>query len=176
MRTFLIFSGSLRQGSFNTALARAFVDRAPADSSAILGDIRLPLYDQDLEVDFPAEVTRLKDAIRAATGIILITPEHNRSFSAAMKNFVDWTSRPYGDNAWAEKPVFVAGASTGAISAALAQYDLKQVLLYLDARVLGQPEFFLGNVEDKIADGELIDEKTLQKIDEAYAVFSAFCA
>jgi len=176
MRTFLVFSGSLRKDSFNTALAHAFIDRAPDDATFVLGDIRLPLYDQDLEASFPEKASRLKADIRNAAGIILLTPEHNRSTTAALKNFIDWTSRPYGDNAWAGKPVFIAGASVGNISTALAQYDLKKMLLYLDARVLGQPEFYVGFAQDKVQDGVFVDEDTLAHVDKALNAFITFAS
>ncbi|HYE23417.1 MAG TPA: NAD(P)H-dependent oxidoreductase [Candidatus Paceibacterota bacterium] len=176
MRTFLVFSGSLRKDSYNTALARAFVDRAPEDTTLVLGDIQFPLYNQDLEVSFPEEVSRVKADIRNADGVILVTPEHNRSTTAALKNFIDWTSRPYGDNAWVGKPVFIAGASVGNISTALAQYELKKILLYLDARVLGQPEFYVGFAQDKVQDGRFVDEDTLAHIDKALAAFTTFAS
>ena len=175
MHTFLVFSGSLRRDSYNSALARAFVERAPEGTEFVLGDLStLPLYNQDLEESFPESATQLKERIRNARGVVLVTPEHNRSVPAALKNFLDWTSRPYGNNAWAGKPVYVAGASIGNIAAALAQYDLKKILLYLDAYVLGQPEFYLGVAQDKVAEGKIADEGTLERVDAALSAFVAF--
>ncbi len=92
-----------------------------------------------------------------------------------LKNFIDWTSRPYGDNAWKRKPVFVLSASIGPIAAALAQYDVKKVMTYLDAHVMGQPEFYCGTAQEKFdAAGVLTDEETKTYIDSALAAFTAF--
>lgn len=166
----LALSGSLRKGSYNSALLRALQKEAPGGITVDIiqaDEIRaIPLYDQDVEsVGFPETVAALKARIRAADGIIIATPEYNRSMPGVLKNSIDWTSRPYGDNAWKGKPVYVIGASVGPTAAALAQYALKQVMLYLDARVLGQPEFYCGNAGQKFDEqGALLDEKTKEFI------------
>ena len=175
----LALSGSLRKGSYNSALVRAFVALAPAGVTVNIvtaDDIRaVPLYDQDVEAaEFPANVAALKARIRAADGILISTPEYNRSMPGVLKNFIDWTSRPYGDNAWKGKPVYVMSASVGSIAAALAQYALKQVMLYLDTKVLGQPEFYCGNAGEKFdAEGNLTDAKTKESITAAWPKFLA---
>ena len=161
MKNILAFSGSLRRGSINTGLLRAAIAIGKAnDLNITLVDIaHLPMYNQDLEVNFPPEVTELKNKIRAVDGILIATPEFNRSIPGALKNLFDWTSRPYGDNAWAGKTVAMMGAG-GSVGTALAQADLKKILLYLDARVLGQPEFYV-NANNKFNEqGDLTDEKT----------------
>lgn len=174
----LTISGSLRDESFNSLLLKAFEKNAEDDitfTHATLAGI--PLYDQDLESDFPEVVTALKTKIRAADGIVIATPEYNRSIPGILKNMIDWTSRPYGDNAWAGKPVYVVGASTGSIGTAVAQTDLRKIMLYLDARVLGQPEFYMGNATEKFSpEGELIDESTIAHITKALTAFTAFAA
>ena len=163
------FVGSLRQGSYNKMLMQAFMGSLPAEARMEIAEIgNLPLYNTDLEADFPKEASKLKAKIKAADAIIISTPEFNRSISGVLKNALDWTSRPYGDNAWAGKRVLVVGASTGAIGTALGQYHLKQILLYLDARVLGQPEFYCGMAKSKFdANGKLIDEPTKEHITKA---------
>jgi chromate reductase len=176
MAKLLVISGSLRTGSYNTALARAFTAQAPAGTTIELVDPAevgaFPLFNQDIEQSaFPANVTAMKDRIKAADGVIVVTPEYNRSIPGVLKNFIDWTSRPYGDSAWKGKHVLVGGATGGAIGTALAQYALKQSLLYLDALVIGQPEFYLGGAADKFdAAGNLVDAKTKEHIDGALAV------
>lgn len=172
----LAFSGSLRKDSYNTALVRAFKERAPEGVTIEIAEIgNLPLYDQDAEAEFPTLAMELKAKIEAADAILIATPEHNRSVPSALKNAIDWTSRPWGKNSWATKPVFVCGASIGAIGTALAQYHLKQVLNYLNVRVLGQPEFYLGMAQSKFdAAGKLTDEDTLAHIDSSFAAFTAF--
>jgi len=161
--------GSLRGASYNHALMEGFQKLAPAHIAITVARIDdLPLYNEDLEAEFPKSAAALKDAIRAADGIMIATPEYNRSIPGVLKNAIDWTSRPYGDNAWATKPVLVLGASPGAVGTAVAQSHLKQILLYLDTRVLGQPEFYLGGARDKFdAHGVLTDEKTKEHIRKA---------
>ena len=138
----LVISGSLRKDSLNTKLARAFIARAPEGVTMELADIStIPLYNGDEEAaHFPEVVVSLKDKIKESDGIVLITPEYNRSMPGVLKNVLDYTSRPYGDSAWTGKPVFVAGATGGPIGTALAQYDAKKVLLYVGAHPLPQPE------------------------------------
>lgn len=172
----LTISGSLREKSFNTALLRAFALEAPQGVTVEHADISaLALYNQDDEAAYPEAAQALKDKIRAADGIIIATPEYNRSIPGVLKNAIDWTSRPYGDSAWKGKPVFVVGASIGPISAALAQYHLKQIMLYLDAHVVGQPEFYVGGAGSKFAeDGTITDESTKEHIVSGIAAFTAF--
>jgi chromate reductase len=106
-----------------------------------IGD--LPLYNQD-DDERPAEpVVRMKDAIRAADGILFVTPEYNRSIPGVLKNALDHGSRPHGRNAWAGKPAGIIGTSQGSIGTAMAQQHLRNVLSYLDVPVLRQPEAYI---------------------------------
>ena len=168
-------SGSLRKDSYNTALLRAFKERAPESVTIDILDIsKLVVYDQDMDANFPADVQALKDTIKAADGVILATPEYNRSMSSPMKNFIDWSSRPYGTAPWTKKPVLTVGASGGAIGTALAQTDLRKSLHFLNAFVLGQPEFYLGGAGQKFDEnGVLTDEDTKKHIDAALAALTA---
>ena len=168
-------SGSFRKDSFNTNLLKAFKENAPEGMTIELLDYTdVPLYSQDDEAAFPAVVQAHKEKIQNADGIIISTPEYNRGIPGVLKNFIDYTSRPWGHNSWPGKHVLVTGASTGPIAAALAQYALKQVLTYLDARVVGQPEFYLGTAGEKFsADGTLTDEATKEYIVKALAVLMA---
>lgn len=150
MANLLLISGSAREGSFNTATLKAFEAELPEGTKVEYLDYSMiPLYNQDREAAFPPEVAAIKEKIRAADGIVISTPEYNRSIPGYLKNMIDWTSRPYGDNAWALKPVFIMGASGGMIGTALAQYDLKKVMLYLDAKLIGQPETYVGLANTK---------------------------
>ena len=88
----------------------------------------LPLYNQDDEGNLPSSVTRFKAEIAAADGILFVTPEHSRSIPAALKNAIDWGARPWGKNSWTGKVAAVTGTSPGAISTALAQQHLRQIL------------------------------------------------
>jgi chromate reductase len=158
MSTIAVIVGSLRADSFNRRLAQAMTRLPSAAGHAFafpeIGD--LPLYDQDRDSAPPAEVTRLKAEIRAADGVMFVSPEYNRSIPGVLKNAIDLASRPYGDSAWAGKPAGVIGASGGAIGTALAQQHLRNVLAYLDMPTLAQPEAFIKWTDALVTpDGEI---------------------
>lgn len=136
--------GSLRRESYNRQLAKAVIKLAPPEFS--FHDLRiddLPLYNQD-DDERPAEqVKRLKREVTAASGLLFVTPEYNRSIPGVLKNAIDHASRPYGQNAWAGKPAGVLGASIGAHGTSMAQQHLRNMLAYLDVPTLGQPEAFI---------------------------------
>lgn len=137
--------GSLRRDSFNKKLAEGLVKLAPENFSFTrieIGD--LPLYNQDDDEHQAAVVVRLKDAVRAADGLLIVTPEYNRSIPGVLKNALDHGSRPPGKNVWAGKPAGIIGVSIGAIGTAMAQQHLRNVLSYLDVPVMRQPEAYLG--------------------------------
>ena len=136
--------GSLRRDSFNRKLADALVKMAPSEFS--FKHVRiddLPPYNQDDDGNQAASVHRLKSEIEAAQGLLFVTPEYNRSIPGVLKNAIDHASRPYGKNSWSGKPAGVIGASIGGIGTAMAQQHLRNVLAYLDAPTLGQPEAFI---------------------------------
>jgi chromate reductase len=139
-----VIVGSLRQDSFNRKMATAIARLAPPEFSfqqLSIGD--LPLYNQDDDANPAPAVTRLKGEIKAAHGLLFVTPEYNRSIPGVLKNALDHASRPYGQSVWAGKPAGVIGVSIGAIGTALAQQHLRNILAYLDVPTLGQPEAFL---------------------------------
>ena len=142
--TIALVVGSLRRDSLNQKLANALIRLAPAEFSFKPLKINdLPLYDQDDDAHQAPSVLRLKDELSQAQGLLFVTPEYNRSIPGVLKNAIDHGSRPYGKNSWAGKPAGVLGASIGAIGTALAQQHLRNVLAYLDAPTMGQPEAFL---------------------------------
>jgi chromate reductase len=139
-----VIVGSLRRDSFNSKLAQAIAKLAPADFTfkrSQIGD--LPLYSQDDDANQAPQVKRLKAEIIAAQGLLFVTPEYNRSVPGVLKNAIDHASRPYGQSAFAGKPAGVIGVSVGAIGSAVAQQHLRNILAYLDAPTLGQPEAFI---------------------------------
>jgi len=147
-----VIVGSLRKDSFNRKLANAIVKLAPPEFTlrqVQIGD--LPLYNQDDDTNQADSVKRLKNEIKAAQGLLFVTPEYNRSMPGVLKNAIDHASRPYGQSAWAGKPAGVLGASVGVIGTALAQQHLRNVLAYLDVPTLGQPEVFI-QVKDGLFD------------------------
>src|SRR5262249_53019551 len=133
-----VIVGSNRRESVNRRLAHALT-RLDADKLAFsfvqIDD--LPLYNQDLEAELPKSVARFKSEIAAADGLLFVTPEHNRSIPAVLKNAIDWGARPYGQNSWSGKPGAITGTSPGAIGAAIAQQHLRQVLGNLGVLVMG---------------------------------------
>ena len=147
-----VIVGSLRKDSFNRKLANAIVKLAPSEftfKQVQIGD--LPLYNQDDDANQADSVKRLKNEIKAAQGLLFVTPEYNRSMPGVLKNAIDHASRPYGQSVWAGKPAGVLGASVGVIGTALAQQHLRNVLAYLDVPTLGQPEVFI-QVKDGLFD------------------------
>lgn len=139
-----VIIGSLRKDSFNRTLATALIKLAPTDFAFKLLEIGdLPLYNQDDDGNQAPAVQRLKNEIRAADGLLFVTPEYNRSIPGVLKNAIDHASRPYGQSAWAGKPAGVLGISVGQIGTALAQQHLRNVLAYLDMPTMGAPEAFL---------------------------------
>lgn len=151
--------GSLRKGSVNRIFAQALakVARPKLDLQIVeIGD--LPLYDQDLEAELPASVVRFKHQIEGADAVLFVTPEFNRTFSAALKNAIEWGSRPWGKNSWAGKPAAVVGATLGAVGTAAAQSQLRSVVSAVGAALTVQPEIYLNYRDGLIVDGDIPDE------------------
>ena len=156
--------GSLSAGSINRKLANALAELAAERTGLLLTEIpigELGLYDREGDDAYPPAALAFKERIRTSDGLIICTPEYNRSIPGVLKNALDWASRPYGDNAFAGKPVGVIGASPGAIGTSLAQQHLRNILAYLDAPTLGQPEAFVQFSDDRFdGAGRVIDEDT----------------
>ncbi len=171
MKNILFISGSLRAKSLNTALLQAFAKELENKANVHWADINLPLFNEELEAEFPAGAQTLKDQILAADSIVISTPEYNRAMSGALKNAIDWASRPYGQSAWSQKKILVTATSLGGIAGALAVYQVKQSLLHLGANVLGQPEFMVGGAFQKFDEnGNLTDETTQKHVAEAVEI------
>ena len=152
--------GSLSSTSINRILAKALIRLAPDDLSFVEIPIgNLPLYSQDYDADYPPEGRALKEAIAAADAILFVTPEYNRSIPGALKNAIDWASRPWGQNSFDHMPAAVIGASPGAIGTALGQQSLRAVLSYANARQMTAPEAYISfHPEAYGENGEVTDE------------------
>jgi len=165
----LAISGSLRRDSHNTLLLRAAAEHLPFGVELELweGLREVPPYDQDDDVEpAPAAVAALRDAVAEADAVLIATPEYNHSIPGALKNALDWASRPYATNAFRGKPVAVIGASAGLFGAVWAQAELRKVLAAMGARVL-DGGVAVGQAADKLdADGGLLDEALRERLDD----------
>jgi len=156
------FVGSLSSTSINRELSKALIKLAPPDlefTEIPIGN--LPLYSQDYDANYPPEATALKDAIAAVQAILFVTPEYNRSIPGALKNAIDWASRPWGRNSFDHIPAGVIGASPGSIGTAVGQQSLRAVLGFCNARQMTAPEAYIQySAETFPGDGEVANETT----------------
>ena len=156
------FIGSLSSTSINRVLSKALMRLAPEDlefHEIAIGN--LPLYSPDYDSAYPPEATALKEAIAASDAVLFITPEYNRSIPGALKNAIDWASRPWGQNSFHHVPAAVIGASVGPIGTALGQQPLRAVLSYCNTRQMTSPEAYIHYSTDVFGeDGEVKVEST----------------
>ena len=158
--------GSLRKDSYNRYALQAAQQLTPDGVVLNLLELHgIPIFDQDNELTPPDAVLEFKRRILAADALLFATPEYNYSLPGALKNAIDWASRPYGKSAWQGKPAALMGASPGHLGTARAQYHLRQILVAQDMPVVNQPEVMIGNAAQCFdADGRLTDEPTRQRI------------
>ncbi|MVU80686.1 ACP phosphodiesterase [Nocardia sp. ET3-3] len=154
--------GSLSRKSINRTLAKALIRLAPEELEFVeigIGD--LPLYNHDFDLDYPPEGRALKDAIASVDAILFVTPEYNRSIPGALKNAIDWASRPWGSNSFTHKPSAVIGASPGKIGTAVAQQSLRSVLSFCNSPQMNAPEGYIQfSPEVFTEEGEVLDDTT----------------
>jgi len=172
--TIAVFVGSLKEQSLNKRLAKTLESLAPEGMIFTYIDLNMPLFNQDLEADYPVSAQVAKDIVASADGILIVTPEYNRGLPGVLKNAIDWVSRPYGANSFAGKPTGVVGISPTPVGTAMAQASLRPILAFLDAKQLGRPEIYIANASDAMFDeqGIIIDEhwrKNLQLYMESFA-------
>ncbi len=166
MPTILALSGSLRQGSYNTSLARAATELAPDGVAVEVATLHgIPLYDGDVEARaIPEAVTALGDRIRAADAVLLVSPEYNYGIPGVTKNGLDWLSR-LQPQPFARKRVAIMGASPGRFGTVRMQGQLRQVLVHFDAVVLSKPEVMVAGAGSVFDDqGRLTDEATRKHV------------
>jgi len=174
VRDIAVFVGSLRKESLNRKLAKALEELAPSSLKLDIVEIgQLPLYNQDFDEDPSPVYVEFRARVRAADGVLFVTPEYNRSVPGALKNALDVASRPYGQSAWNGKPGAVISASPGAIGGFGANHHLRQSLVFLNVPAMQQPEAYIGGA-DKLFDasGKLANDGTrkfLQQFIEAFA-------
>ncbi|TDQ43645.1 NADPH-dependent FMN reductase [Actinorugispora endophytica] len=170
------FVGSLSADSINRTLSKALIRLAPQNLEFTEIPIKdLPLYNHDYDPDYPAEGRALKEAISSVDAVLFVTPEYNRSIPGALKNAIDWASRPWGDNSFAHKPSAVIGTSPGSIGTAVAQQSLRSVLSFCDSPQMNAPEGYIQFKPGLFTDtGEVTDESTAQFLRDFMQEFQAF--
>jgi chromate reductase len=174
----IIICGSLRKGSFNASVARALPGLAPpglalTPAPSFAG---FPLYNADTEASgFPADVMALAEAIRAADGVVIVSPEYNWSIPGVLKNAVDWMSR-VKEQPFFGKPVVLQSAARGLLGGARMQYHLRQSLTSVDAQIFIRPEVFVNFAAQKIDEksGALKDQPTIDMIKSQLEGFEKF--
>jgi chromate reductase len=156
--------GSLSSTSINRILSRALIRLAPRDLEFVEVPIgNLPLYSPDYDPAYPPEAQALKELLGSVDAVLFVTPEYNRSLPGALKNAIDWASRPWGMNSFARKPTAMIGASIGKIGTAVAQQHLKSVLSFCDAPQLSAPEAYIQFLPGLFTEaGEVTDPTTAQ--------------
>jgi chromate reductase len=172
----LAISGSLRRGSHNTSLLRAAEELLPAIDELVFWDglKDVPPYDQDDDVEpAPAAVASLREAVADADAVLFSTPEYNSSVPGALKNALDWASRPVATNVFRNKPVAVIGSSAGMFGAVWAQAELRKVLAAMGARV-AEVEVAVGHATEKFdEDGTLVDDDVREQLGDALSTLRA---
>jgi len=171
-----IIVGSNRRESINRKLAQALakLGQGQFDSKLIQID-DLPIYNQDSESPAPGPVARLKGEIEASDALLFVTPEHNRSIPAVLKNAIDWAARPYGKNSWRGKPAAVTGTTPGVISTAVAQAHLRAVLSTA-MHVMGSEAYIQFKPELIDAHGNVTDESARKFLKDFVDQFADFAA
>jgi chromate reductase len=170
------FVGSLSSTSINRRLALALTKLAPPQLALSEISFRdLPLYSPDYDADYPPVARAFKQAISESDAILFVSPEYNRSIPGALKNAIDWASRPYGKNAFARKPAAVIGASPGSIGTAVGQQSLRAVLGFCNAPQMTSPEAYIQFKPDLIDDaGNVSVESTREFLRNYMSEFALF--
>ncbi len=173
-------SGSLRRGSYNTALAYALREQAPSECTVTVATpAGIPLYDGDVEAEsgIPEPVEALKSRVAAAHGLVLVTPEYNQGVPGVLKNTIDWLTRPPDDigRVFRGKPVALCGTTLGSAGTRSAQYAWLPTLRTLGSRLYGEHTLMLSKAGDRFdANGSLVDADTRQRVEQLIVGFSAF--
>jgi chromate reductase, NAD(P)H dehydrogenase (quinone) len=171
--------GSLRKGSYNRMVMNLLPSWAPANLkiSEAPPFSEFPLYNADIQNSsgFPAPVQTLADAIRAADGVIFVSPEYNYSIPGGLKNAIDWVSR-LPNQPFANKPVTIISAAAGILGGGRMQYDLRRCMIFLDALTMNKPEVFIGGAMQKLDEksGQLKDEQAVGFVKQQLAAFAKF--
>lgn len=179
-RTFRVLgiAGSLRAGSYNRSLLNAAIELAPAEMeiSVFEGLADIPHYNADVDAaGDPEAVTRLKEAITAADGLLIVTPEYNYGIPGVLKNAIDWASRPVATSVLRDKPAAIMGATGGMGATIRAQTQLREVFVATQTHVLLQPQVLVTRASEKFDEnGRLTDEPTRAVVAKTLKAFAAW--
>ena len=170
------FVGSLAKASINRKLAKALVRLAPNELQfREIPFADLPLYSYDYDANYPPVARALKDAIAAVDAVLFVTPEYNRSIPGALKNAIDWASRPYGKNSFTRKPSAVIGTSPGKIGTAVGQQHLRSILAFCNSPLMNSIEAYIQFTPGLITDdGEVTDDSVAEFLRNYITEFHGF--
>ncbi len=175
-KTIGILVGSLRRKSFSKSVAEFIVSRSSSEIKFEIIDIsKLEIYNQDFDDDnnAPASYAVFRDKMKNLSGFLFITPEHNRTIPAVLKNALDVGSRPYGKSVWDTKPGGIISVSPGHIGAFGANQHLRQPMVFLNVLMMQQPEAYLGDIASALDEsGKLVAERTVSFVDNYIDAFS----
>jgi chromate reductase, NAD(P)H dehydrogenase (quinone) len=156
------FIGSLAKDSINRKLARALIRLAPSGLEFIeISFADLPLYSYDYDADYPPVARAFKDALAGVDAVLFVTPEYNRSIPGALKNAIDWASRPKGTNSFTRKPSAVIGTSPGKIGTAVGQQHLRSILSFCNSPQMNSPEAYIQFEKGLITDDGEVTNATM---------------
>ena len=172
----VVLVGSLRKESFTLKIANAMAKLAPDSLRLEVTTLHgLSFFNQDLEANPPADWLALREKVQASNGVIIITPEYNRSIPGVLKNAIDVISRPYGKSSFLGKPVGIVSNSPGPLGGVSAAKHLQNILPGISGPILGQPEIYLNGVGDAFDDkGELTKDALKTVLEQYLAAFAAF--
>ncbi len=171
--------GSLRRRSYNRMVLNLLPGWAPAGMTITEAPpfTEFPLYNADIQnsTGFPAPVQKLAETVRAADGVIFVSPEYNFSIPGGLKNAIDWVSR-VPNQPFVGKPIALISATGGILGGGRMQYDLRRCMIFLDALTMNKPEVFIGSAPQKFDEktGQLKDEQTVGFIKQQLAAFAKF--
>ena len=172
----VVIVGSLRKESFTLKIANALARLAPATLKldvVTLNDISF--FNQDLEAAPPADWLAFRDKLQKSNGVLIVTPEYNRSIPGVLKNAIDVGSRPYGKSSFLGKPIGLIGNSPGALGAVSAVKHLQNIMPGIAGPIMGQPEIYLNGVGDAFDDKGQLTKESVQKVLQQYIdAFAAF--
>jgi chromate reductase, NAD(P)H dehydrogenase (quinone) len=168
--------GSLAKASINRRLAGALVRLAPPElTMREIPIAELPLYSYDFDKSFPPPAQKLKDDIASVDAVLFVTPEYNRSIPGALKNAIDWASRPYGQNSFTRRPSAVIGTSPGKIGTAVGQQHLRSILSFCNSPQMNSPEAYIEYTKGLIDDqGDITVDSTREFLRNYMLEFCGF--